>query len=147
MSELCLSEKKPNLNNKCKVVFAKNSIGYLKRVDWDILPYDFNVHDDECLSWIHRFWCKRYFERKTKLKDGHNHSLSFQNQDIFDFQKGQGRSSLSSLVVHLWVWLNMHQYPWICLNIFENTWIDCFEHARALDHFPCLTGFWRCLRF
>ena len=20
-------------------------------------------------------------------------------------------------VVHLWVWLNMHQYPWICLNI------------------------------
>ena len=40
----------------------------------------------------------------------------------------------------------MHQYPWICLNIFENASINCSNYARAInmhDHLTYLTGFWR----
>ena len=64
------------------------------------------------------------------------------------FQKGQGRSSLSPLVVRLWMWLNVHQYPWICLNFLENAWGNCSHYANALnmhEHLTCLKGFWRCL--
>ena len=75
----------------------------------------------------------------------HNQHLSLKNQDtFFDFQKGQGWPPLSSLVVHLWIWLNMYQYTWICLNILENAWINCSDYARALymhDHLTCSTGF------
>ena len=37
-----------------------------------------------------------------------------------------GREDLphSRLILSLLVWLNMHQYPWISLNILENTWIN-----------------------
>ena len=55
-----------------------------------------------------------------------------------------------SLVARLWVWLNMHQYPWICLNIPEKGWTNCSDYARALNmhaHLICLAGYWRCLQF
>ena len=68
----------------------------------------------------------------------------------FDFQKDQGRPSVSSLVQHMKVWLNFHQYPWIFQNILGNVQINSSDYARTLnmhDHFTCLTGFWRCLRF
>ena len=69
---------------------------------------------------------------------------------IFDFQKGKRRAALSLLVAGLWMWLNMHRYPWISVDILENTWINCSEYVRTLnmlDHLRCLTDFWRCLRF
>ena len=49
---------------------------------------------------------------------------------------------LSLLVARLWVWLNMHQYPWICLKILENAWINCFmpglEYALSSDMYARL---------
>ena len=78
------------------------------------------------------------------------------NRTLFSiFQKGRvdgggGGSPLSPLVSRVLVWLNMHQYPWISLNILENRWICCSDYARALnihDHLTCFTVFWRCLRF
>ena len=51
---------------------------------------------------------------------------------------------LFSLVVRLWVWLNMHQYTWICRNILGNGWINCSDYARALNlyvHLTCSAGF------
>ena len=63
------------------------------------------------------------FEWKILPNDGHNHGISFQNHDTFlNFQKGQGRPPLSSLVARLSVVeyaltsLNMPKYPWKCLN-------------------------------
>ena len=38
---------------------------------------------------------------------------------------GQGRPPLSQVA---------HQYPWIFLNILENTWINCSDYARALKY-------------
>ena len=38
----------------------------------------------------------------------------------------------------------MHQYPWICLNILENGWMNCSDYARALNmhvHLICLADF------
>ena len=71
---------------------------------------------------------------------------------FFRLSKRAGEASFLSppLVVHLWVWLDMHQYPYICLNIFENAWINCSDYAMALnihDHLTCLTTFWRCYGF
>ena len=69
---------------------------------------------------------------------------------FFQFQKWQGRPPLTHLVTILWVWLNMHKYPWICQNIFENTWVNCSDYAKALNmhhHLTNLTGFWRWLGF
>ena len=66
----------------------------------------------------------------------------------FQFKKKRaGESSPSFLIVHLSVWLNMRQYPLICLNILENAWINWSDYVEALkmpDHLICLTGFWRC---
>ena len=65
------------------------------------------------------------------------------------FKKGRGNlSSLPSW--HLWEWLNMHQYPWISLIIYEKAWIYSSDYARPLnmhDHLTCLTDFWRKLGF
>ena len=69
---------------------------------------------------------------------------------FFRFLKRQGKSPHSPLVSCLWVWLNMHQYSWICLNVFENIKANCSHHARALnmhEHLTCSKSFWRCLRF
>ena len=42
---------------------------------------------------------------------------NFQNQNtFFNFQNRQWKSPLSPLVAPLWVWRNMYQYPWKCLN-------------------------------
>ena len=68
---------------------------------------------------------------------------------FFGFQKSYWRPPLSSLVGRLWVWLNIHQYPCICLNIAENAWINCFDcqDSEYDDHLTCSTGFSRCLDF
>ena len=29
--------------------------------------------------------------------------------------------------------VNMHQYPWICMNILENAWINCSDYAGTLN--------------
>ena len=53
----------------------------------------------------------------------HNQGLSFQNQETF-----------LSLVGRLCVRLSLHQYPWICLNIHENGWINCSNYARGSEY-------------
>ena len=98
------------------------------------------------------FWRFFSFEWKIWPSDRHNQSLSFQHQDtFFNFQKLQERPpALSSLATRLWVRFNIHQYPWISLNIFENYLINCSAYPRALnmhDHLTCSKGFWRCLQF
>ena len=57
---------------------------------------------------------------------------------LFDFQKEQGRPSLSSLVQHMKGWLNFHQYPWIFRNILENIWINNADYAKALNMYDNL---------
>ena len=93
-----------------------------------------NVSDDTLLDTLQTtFWMASLTQWWT------------QSGSFFDFQKGQGTPPLSSLVAHLWVWLNMHQYPWICLNILENAWINRSNNVRALnmhDHLIWLTDFW-----
>ena len=63
---------------------------------------------------------------------------------FFNFEKSRGKAPLSPQVVHLWVWLNIHHCPWICLNILGNAWINCSDYARDLnmpDHLTFSTGF------
>ena len=50
---------------------------------------------------------------------------------------GAPLSPLSPLVVCLWVWLNMCQYPWIYLNILENAWINCSDYTSLLNMPQC----------
>ena len=50
----------------------------------------------------------------------------FKVRTLFHFEKEQGGFPLS-LVVRLWLWLNMHQHPWLSLNILVNAWITCFD--------------------
>ena len=54
--------------------------------------------------------------------------LFFRNQGtFFDFQKQARKASPTPVLdVHLWMWLDMHQYPWIFLNILENAWVNCW---------------------
>ena len=74
--------------------------------------------------------------------------LFFHNQGtFFDFQKTVGEASHSTLVRHLWVWTNMHQYPWLFINTLEDNRINCSDYAKVLhmpDHLTCSAGFWRC---
>ena len=88
------------------------------------------------------FWMKNLIQRWTQSgpffrKSGH----------IFWFSNRAGKP----LVARLWLWLNMHQYPWISLNILENAWVNnCSDYARILkvqDHFACSADFWRWLWF
>ena len=68
----------------------------------------------------------------------------------FLFSKRAGEASTLPPALRLWVWLNMHRYPWICLNILENASINCSDYARALNlhnYLRCSTGFWRCLGY
>ena len=91
------------------------------------------------------FWIVNLSQRWTQSgpfipKSGH----------FFWFQKRQRRPPLSPLVTRLWVWLNVHQYPWICLNIHENARTNCSHYVRALnmhEHLTCSKGFWKCLGF
>ena len=41
---------------------------------------------------------------------------------LFNFKKGQGRTFTFPQLACLWVWLNMHHYLWISLNILEKAW-------------------------
>ena len=69
---------------------------------------------------------------------------------FFDFQIRAGETSPSLLVGCLWMWLNMHQYPWISINALGNAWINCSDYPRTLNmsgHLTCLTDIWRWLRF
>ena len=73
---------------------------------------------------------------------------------LFRFWKSAGEvsSPLHPFLPHprLSVWLNVYQYPWICLNILENAWMNCSDYARTVnmgDHLTCLRGFWRCFGF
>ena len=50
-------------------------------------------------------------------------SWLFSKSEYFFKKKGQWKPCPSSLATHLLVWMNMHQYPWICLNILENACI------------------------
>ena len=69
----------------------------------------------------------------------------------FSISKRIGEASPLTLVARLWVWLTMHQYPGLCLNVLENAWINCSGYIGALNmydhHLTCLTGFWKCLGF
>ena len=63
------------------------------------------------------------------------------------FKKFRGDSF--TLFARLWVWVNMHQYPWISISL-KNAWINCSEYARVLnmpDHLTCSKVFWRYLGF
>ena len=50
INESCLGKKRLHLSNSNKAVSAKNLMDYVNRVDWDVLPDDSNVDDDESLS-------------------------------------------------------------------------------------------------
>ena len=63
---------------------------------------------------------------------------------FFYFHKRAVEITSSPLVARLRAWLNIHQYPWISLNILENAWMSVF-YVRVLnmpDYFTCLTVFW-----
>ena len=61
----------------------------------------------------------------------------FQNQIVFfNFQKRAGKAYHPRLLVaRMWVWMNMHQYIWISLNVLEM--LACYS-----DYAPAL---WVCL--
>ena len=86
-------------------------------------------------------------EKKTKKTQRWAQSRSFSPKSRHfssQFWKMVREASPVPLVVRLLVFLTMHQYPWICLNILENAWISCFGYDRALnmpDHLTFLTGF------
>ena len=72
-------------------------------------------------------------------------SIFSKSEHFYDFQNGEGRTPLSSLVACLWVWLNMHQYPWIfrlCQGS-EYAW-SSYIFDRLLTIPPVLNkpGFW-----
>ena len=89
------------------------------------------------------FWMEKLIQRWTFWplfpKPGH----------FFRFSKGQGRSPLCyPLLAHLWLWLNSHRYPLICLNIFEKTvlpmpwlWI-CMIILHFQQFFKAAVCFW-----
>ena len=93
------------------------------------------------------FWKENSTQRWTQsrpifTKSGH----------LFGFWKrARELSSLRPfLLARLWIWLNMHQYPWISLNILENAWMKCSRCARTLNmhgHLTCLTSIWIWFRF
>ena len=76
-----------------------------------------------------------------------------QSQRIYlHFQKRAGETLPLPLVAHLWVWLNKDQYPWISLNILENSW-KChsseyawssygFNRLLKMPRVLNVTGFW-----
>ena len=91
------------------------------------------------------FWVENVTQRWTPT------GPFFPKSGCFFFFSKTSRGGLPSpQTVHLWMWQNMHQYPWMSLNILENAWINCSDYARTLtmlDHVSCSTGFWRCLGF
>ena len=92
------------------------------------------------------FWMENVTQKWTQswsffLKSRHFFSI---------FKKRQGKSTSYPLVAHIWVWLAMHQYPWISPNNLGNAWINRSYYATALnmaDHLSFSTGFWWWVRF
>ena len=67
-------------------------------------------------------------------------SSPFLQKKVFSwFSERAWETSPLLLVARLEVWLNMHLYPYICLNILENAWINCSDYARALNMHDHLT--------
>ena len=92
----------------------------------------------QVLSKLHFEW------KKINLKMDKLKNLSKIKRLFLIFKKDR-RGRLSPLVVRLWVWLNKHQYLWICLNF---VWINSSDYARNQtlnDHVTWSTDFWRCL--
>ena len=91
------------------------------------------------------FWIEKFNLMMDTIK-----VLLWKIRSFFWFSKKAGRPPLipSSFTARLWVWLNTHHYPWVCLTILENAWINCSDWALKMhDHPTCSTGFWRCLGF
>ena len=92
------------------------------------------------------FWMENVTQKWTKswsffLKSRHFFSI---------FKKREGKSTSYPLVAHIWVWLAMHQYPWISPNNLGNAWINRSYYVTALnmaDHLSFSTGFWWWVRF
>ena len=61
------------------------------------------------------------------------------SRHLFQFSKRAGEASPLPLVLHLWVSLNMHQYPWISL-------ISLKMLEETVLNMPGLTGFDRLLK-
>ena len=73
----------------------------------------------------------------VKPKDWHRTILS-KIRSLFSVLKAAGLASpLCTLVTRLWVCLNVHQYPSICLNMLENAWINSSDYARILNILRC----------
>ena len=88
------------------------------------------------------------YSRVLNMQELHR-VLNLSEQDIWFSKKGRGGFP-PPLGVRLWVWLNMHQYPSISLNILENAWINYSGYVsplKMLCHFTCSTGFWISLVF
>ena len=47
------------------------------------------------------------------------------------FSQESGNIDQNTSCAHLWVWLNMDQYPWICVIIIENAWINCSDCCKC----------------
>ena len=92
------------------------------------------------------FWMENVTQKWTQswsffLKSRHFFSI---------FKKRQGKSTSYPLVAHIWVWLAMHQYPWISPNNLGNAWINRSYYVTNLnmaDHLSFSTGFWWWVRF
>ena len=96
------------------------------------------------------FWVFYILLRKLTQRWTQSRPFFPKSGHFFRFSKRAEKASPSPLAEHLWVWLNMHWYPWICLNILENISVNCSDYARALnmhDHLTYSIGFWRCLLF
>ena len=87
------------------------------------------------------FWMENLTQRLTQSrlvfpKSGHFFSI---------LKKDRGGLPSPLYLRGSWGYVNMHRYPWICLNIIANAWINHSEYGRALnmpDHLTCSTGFW-----
>ena len=116
-----------------------------------------SYRDRRIQNTVKKFQIKRFAKRIMPECRCATRNFSGQEEDFVElghfykhFIKNAIRAFLSrirklfSLVVRLWVWLNMHQYTWICLNILGNGWINCSDYARALNlyvHLTCSAGF------
>ena len=66
------------------------------------------------------FWMENLILRRTQSGPFFGH--------FFWFQK-MGKGGLPHYPLLVQVWLNMHQYPWISLNILGNAWVNCSGYA------------------
>ena len=70
------------------------------------------------------FWMESLTQRWTQSAG------SFFPKSENRFSNRTGEASPLPLTVP--VWLNMHQYPWICLNILENAWKNSSDSGMRI---------------